>query len=93
MLQLVAERIITLEQGVAALSTKPAQILRLDSGALSPGFAADICIFDPEQTWQVNAENWHSQGVNTPYWGQTLKGRVNTTLQAGNVIYGLDKRS
>jgi len=93
MLQLVAEQIITLEQGVAALSTKPAQILRLDSGALTPGFAADICIFDPEQTWQVNAENWHSQGVNTPYWGQTLKGRVNTTLQAGNVIYGLDKRS
>ncbi len=87
MLRLVAQQAITLEQGIAALTQKPAQILQLDSGALTPGFTADLCIFDPEQEWQVNSENWLSQGVNTPFWGQTFKGKVTHTLQAGKVIY------
>ncbi|WP_411728138.1 dihydroorotase [Methyloglobulus sp.] len=87
MLKLVNQQAITLEQGIAALTQKPAQILQLDSGALTPGFAADICIFDPVQDWQVNSENWRSQGVNTPFWGQVFKGRVSHTLQAGKVIY------
>jgi dihydroorotase len=87
MLKLVAQQSITLGQGIAALTQKPAQILQLDRGALTPGFAADICIFDTEQDWQVDAENWLSQGVNTPFWGQVFKGRVTQTLQAGKVIY------
>ena len=87
MLKLVSQQAISLEQGIAALTQKPAQILRLDCGALTPGFPADICVFDPEQEWQVNSDNWHSQGVNSPFWGQTFKGKVTQTLQAGKVIY------
>ncbi len=90
MLKLAAQNAITLEQGIAALTQKPAQILQIDSGALTPGFAADICIYDPDMDWQVNSVNWRSQGVNTPFWGQTLKGRVTHTLQAGKVIYSGD---
>jgi dihydroorotase len=89
MLSLVAQEAITLEQGIAALTHKPAQIMQLDRGALTPGFAADICIFDPEQEWQINKDNWKSQGINTPFWGQTLKGKVTHTLQAGKLIYGI----
>jgi dihydroorotase len=87
MLKLVAQKAITLEQGIAALTQKPAQILNLDRGALTPGFNADICIFDPDLDWQVNSANWRSKGVNTPFWGQTFKGRVTHTLQAGKVFY------
>jgi dihydroorotase len=86
MLKLVAERAITLEQGIASLTHKPAQILQLNSGALTPGFAADLCIFDPEREWQVNSESWRSQGINTPFWGVTFKGKVTHTLQTGVVI-------
>jgi dihydroorotase len=42
-------------------------------------------------TWQVNSDNWKSQGVNTPFWGRTFKGRVTHTLQAGKIIYCLEK--
>jgi len=90
MLKLVAQHVITLEQGIASLSANPAQILRLKSGALTPGFSADVCVFDPELDWQVNPDNWKSQGVNTPFWGQMLKGRVTHTLQAGKIIYCLE---
>jgi dihydroorotase len=89
MLKLVDEQALTLSQGIARLTSDPAQVIRLNSGALTPGFAADICIFNPERFWQVNDENWKSQGVNTPYWEQTLKGRVTHTLQGGKSIYCL----
>jgi dihydroorotase len=87
MLRLVAERAISLEQGINALTHKSAQILQLKRGALTSGFVADICIFDPEQEWQVNSGSWLSQGVNTPFWGQDFKGRVTYTLQEGKIIY------
>ncbi len=89
MLKLVKQHTLTLDQGIAALTANPARILRLKSGALTSGFPADICIFDPDHAWQVNAANWKSQGINTPYWGRTLTGRVTHTLQAGRVIYSL----
>lgn len=91
MLKLVEEKAITLAQGIACLSANPARILRLDSGALTPGYSADVCIFDPELDWRVNSENWLSQGVNTPFWGQAMKGKVTCTLQAGKIIYSLKK--
>jgi len=93
MLKLVAEDVITMEQGIASLTANPARVLRIESGALTVGFNADVCIFDPELEWQVNTENWKSQGMNTPYWGQTFKGRVTHTLQAGKLIYSLENGS
>jgi len=78
-----------LEQGIAALSQHPARILKLPRGALTPGLSADVCIFDPEQDWQVNNANWLSRGINTPFWNQALKGRVTFTLQAGKCIFSL----
>lgn len=89
MLKLVTEHAITLEQGIAALSCNPAKTLGLASGTLTSGRSADICIFNPHLPWQVNADNWLSNGLNTPFWGQTFTGRVTHTLQAGQCIYTL----
>jgi dihydroorotase len=91
MLRLVSKHAISLEQGIAALSQNPAQILRLNSGALTPGFSADVCVFDPDMEWQINESNWQSRGRNTPFWGKTLRGRVTHTLQGGRLVYCLGK--
>ena len=88
-LSLVKDNAITLSQGIAALTQNPAHILNIQRGALTTGFSADICIFDPSLQWEVNQENWKSAGKNTPFWGKTLKGRVTHTLQSGNIIYSL----
>lgn len=90
MLRLVQDNAITLNQGIASLTQKPADILGLHSGALSLGFPADICIFNPAQEWLVSTENWKSSGRNTPFWGETLKGRVTHTIQAGKTIFELN---
>lgn len=86
-LSMVDDHAITLNQGIAALTQKPAEILAIQSGALTPGFAADFCIFNPTLGWEVNKKNWKSAGHNTPFWGKTLKGRVMHTLQSGKIIY------
>jgi dihydroorotase len=89
MLRLVKENEINLSQGISLLTQNPANILKIQSGALTPGFSADICIFNPSANWQVNDENWKSVGKNTPFWGGTFEGRVMHTIQAGKIIYSL----
>ncbi|MGR9045594.1 MAG: dihydroorotase [Gammaproteobacteria bacterium] len=89
MLKLVKENVISLSQGIAALSLNPAQTLGLNRGNLKPGSPADICVFDPEHNWRIDAHNWLSKGLNTPFWGQTMTGRVLYTLQSGQIIYRL----
>ena len=89
MLRLVKDNEITLSKGIASLTENPAAILNMQRGALTTGFPADICIFDPELEWEVNQDNWNSAGSNTPYWGEKLTGRVLHTIQSGNIIFSL----
>ncbi len=87
MLKLVNEGVISLSQGIAALTEHPAAIIHEPKGTLSLGVDADISVFDPHATWQINSQHWRSQGKNTPYWGQTMTGKVSRTLQGGKIIY------
>ncbi|MGB4498198.1 MAG: dihydroorotase [Methylococcaceae bacterium] len=89
LLKLVDENVIDLAQSLALLNAKPAKILGLKTGSLAIDSPADICIFDPNLEWQVNTENWKSEGINTPFWNQTLKGRVTQTIQTGKIIFKL----
>lgn len=89
MLDLCRQQCLGMVDAIAALTRKPAAILGLDSGTLTLGSSADICVFDPQVYWKVGADSWQSAGRNTPYWGHTLQGRVTHTLQAGRVIYAL----
>lgn len=87
MLRLVEQGDLPLIQGIAKLSSAPAGILGINAGAMAVGDVADICIFDPNERWQINAETWHSQGCNTPFWQEKMQGKVTYTLQAGKIIY------
>lgn len=92
-LKLVNTTCISLSHALASLTIQPANILGIQAGTLTPNCPADICIFDPQKNWQVNAKNWLSTGKNTPFWGETLTGRVIHTLQKGVLIYSLKKKS
>jgi dihydroorotase len=91
MLKIAADQDLSLIQGIAAISSEPARILGLNSGTLTSGGNADICIFDPEMAWTVDRHHWKSRGQNTPFWGQTLKGRVTHTFQAGKPIFQIER--
>jgi len=86
-LQLVEGNALELSELIARLTTGPAQAANLKAGALGVGDVADICIFDPNESWQVSATTLHSKGHNTPLMGRTLKGRVRNTLLAGRQVF------
>jgi dihydroorotase len=87
MMRLVDQGHLELGQAIAKLTSEPAKILGIKVGNLAKGSAADICIFDPKKSWQINAQSWHSQGRNTPFWQETMQSKVTHTIQAGKVIY------
>lgn len=75
---------------LAALTSRPAAILGVSGGHLGVGSAADICIFDPDAYWKVDATTLKSQGKNTPFYGLELPGKVRHTLVAGRPVYVAD---
>lgn len=78
---------IALSAGLGKITDSAARIIGIDAGHLSPGSAADICIFDPERYWRVEAGALKSQGKNTPFIGLEIKGRVRYTLVEGHIVY------
>lgn len=86
-LKWAAEMKIPLAAAMAKITVEPARILSIDAGHLSLDAAADLCIFDPDQYWKVEAAALKSQGKNTPFLGIELQGRVKYTLVNGNVVH------
>jgi dihydroorotase len=76
-----------LSAALARITSQPARVLNVDAGHLTPGHAADICVFDTDRHWKVTPEALKSQGKNTPYIGLELKGKVRYTLVDGQVVY------
>lgn len=72
---------------VDLMTRKPAELLGLPAGTLSVGAAADICLFDPKEKWTYDAKAGFSKSANSPWDGETLQGRVKTTVVDGKVVY------
>jgi len=85
---------VPLLRALQVVTDGPAQVLgaalgpRLGrTGRLQAGGLADVCVFDPQATWTVQADTLVSQGKNTPFSGYELPGRVRCTLVGGRVAY------
>ena len=76
-----------LSDAIAKITEIPATILGITSGHLSVNANADITIFDPEQTWKVEAHMLKSQGKNTPFLDLEMTGKVHYTLLNGQITY------
>jgi dihydroorotase len=78
---------VSLSDALARITSAPAAVLGLQSGQLGLGAAADICIFDPEATWQLTPEALRSRGKNSPWTGYMMTGKVKSTLVGGRLVY------
>lgn len=76
---------------LARITINPANIMGVDVGRITPGLAADICVFDPSASFQVSRNHLKSQGKNTPFLGLELPGRVRYTLIDGYIAYAHDQ--
>lgn len=87
MLRLVARGELTLLEAFDFLSTRPSALFGLPGGTLRPGSPADVVVFDPEATWQVERATLASRSCNTPLLGMQLQGRAVLTMVDGKVVY------
>ena len=76
-----------LERVIDLMTRQPARVLGLPAGTLAPGAAADICLFDPGESWLYESGSGHSKSANSPWNGQTLTGRVKATVVDGRVVF------
>jgi len=74
-------------KAIAKVTVDAARVAGLDAGRLSVGSAADICLYDPNTRWKVEAKVLASQGKHTPFLGYELSGQVRATIIGGDLVY------
>ena len=86
-LKLVADGILSMNHAIERLTNGPAAIIGNQLGSLSLDSTADVCVFLPQAEWTIDQQSWLSQGKNTPFWGEVMKGKVVYTIHNGRVVY------
>ena len=79
--------LLPLARVLALMSASPAALLGLPKGTLEVGRDADLVLFDPEEEWTIDKEQFVSKGHNTPFHGRTVRGRIKYTISQGKIIY------
>lgn len=71
------------------LSQAPARFAGLagNKGAITPGAAADLVVWDPDESFVVEAGSLFFRHKLSPYLKREMYGRVHTTLLGGRIVY------
>lgn len=72
---------------LAALTSRPADLLCLDAGRLEPGRPADLVIFDLDKPGCINTADLKSKSKNSAFDGRPIQGRVIMTVVGGEKVY------
>jgi allantoinase len=82
-------RDLTLSQLSHWTSTAPARLAGLSThiGSIEPGKQANLIAFDPEATFTLTENMLHYRHKISPYLGETLRGKVQTTWLRGQPVF------
>ncbi|GAA4497761.1 dihydroorotase [Gluconacetobacter tumulicola] len=81
---------LPLIDALGLLTHRPAALLGSDAGTLADGTEADLCLFDLDRAWKIEADALPGRARNTPFDGRAVEGRVLGTWKAGRQVYGQD---
>ncbi len=84
---LIEPKVITWPALIAAMSTRPAELLGVAGGTLKVGSAADVTVIDPRAEWTISVEKLRSKSRNTPFDGWKVCGQAVVTLVEGEFRY------
>ena len=82
------EPLLGLGQLFSLFTDKPARIGRLadHGGPVVAGRPANLCVFDPDEHWTVDAASGASRSRNSPFASWPLTGKVRHTVVRGEVV-------
>ena len=71
------------------MAEQPAKLAGFDriKGCIAPGYDADLIIFDPDAEFVIGQDDLHFRHPCSPYLGERMKGKVQSTLLRGEVVY------
>ena len=88
MLELVDQRVLSIERLVELMAHNPARLFGIcQRGFLRPGYRADLVVVRPHSPWTVTAETVLSKCGWSPVEGHTYQWRVERTLCNGHTVY------
>lgn len=85
--KLIGEGHITINKLSELMSKNPAKIMKINKGEIKIGFDGDLVLLDIKSKYKIDASKFLSKGVNSPFDGKTVQGKVMCTIKAGKVIY------
>ena len=68
------------------MSVNPAKRFGLEYG-VKEGHSADFCVFDLENQYTINPDEFVSMGKATPFIGKQVYGKCVATVCSGNIVY------
>jgi dihydroorotase len=71
---------------VALLTAKPAEIMRIETGAVKVGAPGDVTVVDVENERSINPAGFRSKGKNTAFEGTVAKGFAWATVARGRIV-------
>lgn len=78
---------ISLEHLIKLLSKKPRERFNLGKGEIKVGEKADFTVFNLEESYKVNPDEFLSMGRSTPFAGETVWGRCKMTFANGTPVW------
>ena len=85
--ELVQPGILSVIELMDRMSYGPARILGINRGTLMAGSPADITIFESQEKYLINRNDFKSKSRNTPFDGRQVWGKVKMTVVDGVVVY------
>jgi dihydroorotase len=78
---------LSLETLLERMSTGPARAFGLDEPRIEVGARANLVALDLDAEWTVTEDGFHSLSANSWLLGETLRGRVVTTVADGRLVF------
>lgn len=86
-LELVHNGHLSLPEALNKVTAAPSALLKLPTGRLAAGAAADLVIFDPDRPARIEPDTFVSKSKNSPFDGRLVQGQVVRTVVDGRTIY------
>ncbi|MGI6751483.1 MAG: dihydroorotase [Anaerovoracaceae bacterium] len=84
---LVNTGLLTPIQLIDKMSRTPADILNIPRGTIGEGRVADLAIFDVDEEYEVDVNDFESKGRNTPFQRRRVFGKTLFTIVGGEIVY------
>ena len=85
-IQKALENKLSLDKMIDLISKNPKALFGVPQSNVEKGASADFTLFDPSVKWKVTQASFSSRATNSPFLGQTLKGKALGILKGDDII-------